>query len=63
MEIANLKFEEERLKKQNEKSIQMNLRMEEYKNYMSNKMNTKSKNRFPQAGLINPGQESIFLIM
>ena len=36
----------------------MNLRMEEYKNYMSNKMNNKFKSRLPQSGQINPGQES-----
>jgi hypothetical protein len=58
LEIANLKFEEEKLRKQNEKSAQMNLRMEEYKNYMSNKMNNKFKSRLPQSGQINPGQES-----
>ena len=59
MQNANLEFEKERQKKQNQKAVLMNQRMEEYKNYMNNKMNNKLKNRLPSVNQNNMGQESI----
>ena len=63
LERANVQYEEERVKKQSQKTVLANQRMEEYQSFLNNKMNNKMKNRLPQVIQNSSGQESKFKLI